>query len=194
MSSIKKVNNKPALRVSKSSVNKLVVKKILTGIGYTITGLAVIYIVFALTLMRFIPTTNFSLIPVKNTTYAGNIVPVGSEIVVDITGKEHGKGLLDRAEQTFLPGKGTSVVVVEAGPNGKLKWDKPGIISVNDEILDIFLAPNDEGKAPFDEKDPYLRSEYIVTCITGACIPGDSMIIPSHSILGDPLIQYSNKK
>lgn len=180
------------LRVSKGAYNKTIIKRIFGIFLAVISSLLIIYLCFAFTLMRFLPTSDFKMIPVKNITYSGGIVPVGNDIVVDLSGEKHGKNFIDRVKQTFVPTKQTAVVKVVAGPNGKLEWNKPNIISVNKKVLPISMPLDNNGNLPFDEKDPYLRDEYIVTCVSGDCGEGFSTIISSDSILGDPLLHYEN--
>ena len=74
------------------------------------------------------------------------------------------------------------------GPYGKLTWVPPNILAI-DGIPVNAPMPAIADKSPIgeNEKNWFLKNEYAVKCISGACNVGEVIIISSDNIIGVPL-------
>ena len=172
------------VRVSASAVGKVLTQRILKVFGLVLGSMFIIYLLFAATILRVVPTTTGSgFVPVKNITFEGGVMPEGSEILVKRTAPA-GKELLDRLKQSFMPMNDGAVVRVIAGPYGKLSWTEPGIVTVDGVVQEIELPQNSDGSSPLDDRSKFLEKEYLVECISGACLEGTAFITPNEAIVG----------
>lgn len=164
------------IRVAKSAFAGLLVKRIGAILGFTVVSIFVLYLCFASTLMRVVPTTSGAgFVPVKGNTFAGGVIPEGTKILVN-TSEEVKDGHLDKIAQAFTPAKDAAIISIEAGPNGEVKWMESGLLTVKGEVT----------KAPFSD-DPgknFLESEYVGVCVKGACSEGEGVIISKKNIYG----------
>ncbi len=167
----------PQIRIAKNTYSNLLATRILKAFGIAFIGIVVVYACIALTIFRVIPTTTAGLIPVKNLTYSGGLIPAGEFIMVDMESPQ-GSEILDRAKQAFLPSSTAAVVQVEAGPWGNFEWSS-GVVTFDEKILKLSM--------PVDPGTNQLQSQYLVTCVEGACVPGEGYIIPANHIMGQPL-------
>lgn len=181
-------NKTPQIRVANSAASKILFKKILRGLGVAVASVAILYLCFAVTIIRVVPTTSTGFVPVKNATFEGGKVPVGREILVDVRNPQ-GSGIIDRAKQSFIPNADAARVLVLAGDIGKLSWAPPSILMVDDLPLPAPMPASEDGSSPLgdDPNDWYLKSEYAVECLSGACPVGELFIIPADHIIGVPL-------
>lgn len=174
---------KPQVRVARATFARVLTNKLFRAIGWAFVFVAVVYLSFVITIMRVVPTTSAGLVPVKNITFEGGLVPAGEEVLVNITQKQ-GTGIVDYLKQAFLPMNDAAVVRVEAGPWGNYNWAEPGIVSVKGQILEMSMEMKPE--------DTTLADSYLVTCIEGACVPGEGFVIPKNHIVGQPLVLTSS--
>lgn len=182
--------HQPQVRLARSAYNSLLFKKIGRGLFITFCAVVLLYTVFAATLLRVVPTTSGAgLVPVKNITYSGGMIPAQAQILVNVKNPE-GKGFLDHLRQAFVPGGDYAVVSVVAGPYGKLTWAPPGISTVDGELVDANFPPNEGIESPLLKRASYLNDEYLVTCISGACVSGKAFIVHKDHVLGSTLSRY----
>lgn len=176
----KPVKKAPQVRIARSTYANMVTTRILKSALTAVAIIFVVYIAFAVTIMRVLPTTTVGLMPVKNITYDGGLVPAGETVVVSMN-KAQGQDLLDYLGQSFLPQTDVSVVKVIKGPWGSFGWAEPGVIAVDGEIVPNVLMQEPEDKT--------LDSEYLVECIRGDCLPGNAYVIPTNHLMGIPLVK-----
>lgn len=168
----------PSVRIARSTYANMLSTRILKGFGLAVLVLLVVYLGLAATIIRVIPTTSAGLLPVKNITYQGGLVPQDAVVAVSMD-KAQGQEIQDYLAQATIPQNNVSVVKVLKGPWGTFGWTDPGIITVDGKIV-----PNVFMDDPGDKK---LDSEYLVECVRGACAPGNAYVIPSANLLGVPL-------
>lgn len=178
----------PQIRVAKSAYRKILLKRIFTILGYAAVAVFAIYLCFASTIMRVVPTiSGAGLVPVKENTYKGGDIPSGETILASTT-DEPGDEYLDKLGQAFIPSKNAVVVEVIAGPYASMQWMETGLVTVDGSLTEVFLPEQplvDDGSAK-----QHLKSEYLVNCISGDCTPGEGLILPTSSIYGLTISDY----
>ena len=189
-------NKQPQIRVSNSAFAKIVFHRATKSIAAVVGVAILLYVCFAATVLRVVPTTTTGFVPVKNLTFEGGTgnVPHGREILVDVA-EQQGTELLDRLQQAFIPNRNAALVRVIAGSTGSLTWAHPDILSVDGKIVSLPMpAAKEEVKESgvFKDVSPlgdqkYLKGEYAVECISGACETGTVFIVPKDHIIGVPL-------
>jgi hypothetical protein len=167
----------PQVRIARSTYSNLLATKILKAAGIGFLLVAVIYLCFAVTIVRVLPTTTAGLIPVKNITFPGGLIPAGETVVVDMENQQ-GSTMVDYLKQSFVPNTNASVVKVEAGPWGNFNWNN-GVVVYDEEIVPMAM--------PEKPAETTLENSYLVTCVEGACVPGQGYVIHTLQILGQPL-------
>lgn len=175
----------PQLRIARGAYGRLLLKKILSIIVITFACVFVLYICFAATIVRFVPTTSGAgIVLIKNPTYDGGIVPVGEVVLVDTQDVQQ-KSIVGHLKQAFVPNGSAAKVSVVAGPYGKIDWAEPGVLTVDGEIINAPM-PSRDGKSPIGDTE-YLNDQYVGICLEGNCIKGEAIIIESSHIMGVPL-------
>lgn len=176
---------KQQIRVSRSAFSKVMVKSTLKSVGLVVLVLLAVYACFAATLLRAVPTTSGAgIVPVKNMTYEGGIVPAGAVVLVD-TKHSTGDGIVDNLKNSFVPSSTDAVVEVVSGPYGKLAWAEPDILTVDGTMLPVSAKKHSDGSNVLTKRDQYLNNEYVVVCQSGACsYKGEVLIIPRDHIVG----------
>jgi hypothetical protein len=163
-------------------------KRIFSILGYSVLGAIIIYLCFAATIMRAVPTlSGAGIVPVKENTFRGGHVPAGETMLVD-TAVEQKNSYGERLKQAFIPSDTAAVVKVVAGPYNSISWIASGMVTVDGTLTDVHLA-----EQPLDENQKAktkLRDEYLAVCITGACAPGEGIIVSQKNIYGLTLEQY----
>lgn len=172
-----KAKKVPQIRVAKSAYYQQIASKTFRGLVMLLGVLVVIYICFAATIVRVIPTVEGNFVPVKNSTFPGGIATPETEMVVSMS-TEQGDSTLDLLKQSFMLAPDLATVKVVAGPSGDLNWAETGLIAVNGEVAPVRVM------TPPDNR--YLAHEYIVECISGACNPGEGYIIGEDQVYGEP--------
>lgn len=176
-----------APRIAKSAFYKTVFGQIFKWLGYLILLVIAAYLIFAVTIIRFIPTMDSSLgwaVPVKNMTFPGGKVTAGSDIVVNLQTAQ-GSNTFDRLQQAVSIADDLAVVEVLAGPNGRITWAETGLVAVDGNPLTTTLVDN-----PNKE---FLSDEYIVRCVAGSCVKNSGMIVGADKIYGEPLKDYETE-
>lgn len=182
------------LRIAHGAYTKVLFKRIVKIMSLVFVLLFGLYIVFASTLLRVVPTTDAGFVPVKNLTYEGGNVPAGEQVLISME-KKQGNEFLDKLKQAFVPTTDAAIIKVVAGPYGALGWTEPDILSVNGSPVDVTLEPEDGDKSPLESRDDsFLKDEYLAICIKGDCEVGKGMIIPKDNVIGSPLSQSTVDK
>lgn len=176
------IKKESQLRVAKSAYRKILFKRIGSILGYSFISLFVLYLCFASTIMRAVPTTSGAgIVLVKENTYLGGEIPTG-EVVLANTTQEQKNGYWDRLKQAFIPSSDAVLVEVIAGPYNSIKWIESGLVMVDGNLT---LAHMPEKPVDEDNKDKTrLRDEYLAICISGACVPGEGVIFSSDNVYG----------
>lgn len=180
--------HRPQIRLARSTFNRILARFLGRGMLIVLGSVVLLYLIFAATMVRVVPTPS-GLVPVKNLTYVGDMVPPGAQVLVNVDGME-GQGYLGRLSQAFIPRKGAAVVEVVAGPYGQLTWAAPDIIAVDGKPAQVPMPAARGGGTPIAGKG-FLSGEYLATCISGACIPGEAIIVPRNHMMGTTLSHRS---
>lgn len=167
-----------SIRVAQGTYQKTLLKKFLTQVLVACFGVLLVYLCFAATIIRFVPSSA-GVILVKNNTYPGGEIPHNAEVLI-APGVEVGDSMIDRLRQSLIPARPSALVSVKAGPIGEVKWTG-GVLSVKGEPLDIPFA--------MDPDINFLDNQYIGVCISGDCVPGGPVIFSADDLLGVPLKQ-----
>lgn len=180
----------PQLRVANSAYRKILLKRIAAILGYSLVGVFIIYLCFAATIMRAVPTTSGAgLVLVKENTFHGGIIPENVPILVD-TKAEQKNDLVERLKQSFVPSKNAAVVKVVAGPHNTIGWIASGLVTVDGALTKVHLE-----QQPLDADNSAktkLRDEYLTVCVSGDCTPGEGVIVPAKNIYGLTLDKYTD--
>lgn len=184
----------PTIRVANTTFAKIVFLKTIKSLGIFLAIIMLVYVCFAATILRVVPTSEAGLIPVKNVTFTGGNVPLGREVLVD-TVEPQGSGVFDRLKQSFVPNSNAAVVRVVSDRIGKLEWVPPNILMVDGKPVGVPMSPVDKDGNPrnFSGENGFLNDEYVAECIKGACVEGEALIIPSENIMGIPLFDSSDE-
>jgi hypothetical protein len=168
----------PSVRIARRTYANMLSTRILKNAALGLLVILVVYFAFAVTIMRVLPTTSVGLLPVKNITFEGGLVPAGEVVVLSMT-QPQGEEITDYLKQSVVPTTDAAIVKVIAGPWGAFEWSPPGIVAVNDQIVEnvVMAEPSDQE----------LTSEYLVECLSGSCVAGQAYVIPSNHLLGVPL-------
>lgn len=169
----------PQVRIARSAYANMLSTKILKASAVGLFIVLIVYLAFAATIIRVIPSATAGLVPAKNITFEGGLVPAGEIVVVSMT-KSQGSEIQDYLLQALIPQADVAIVKVLAGPWGTFGWAEPGIVAVNGEIADIRMVQ------PIDKE---LTDEYLVECLRGACVPGEGYILSSTQLMGIPLMK-----
>lgn len=185
---VKPKGRSPQIRVTHKAYTKIVFKRLVKVCSVVVILLMGLYVVFAATLLRAVPTTNIGFVPVKNVTYSGGIVPKDAQVLVNMD-KKQGIEFMDRLKQSFVPTSDAAIIQIVAGPYGKMHWTEPDILSVDGYPTNVSLAPEEGEKSPLESRESeYLEDEYLAICVKGACgEAGSGLIISKDNIMGSPL-------
>lgn len=176
-------SRKPELRVAKNLYHRHLLRRFASIAAATLLALLVIYLCFAATLLRVLPSTTTAPLPVKNSTVLGGIAPPGTLLVVNRRSKQ-GDSMVDYLKQSLLPQSDVAVGRVAAGPYGRVVW-APGVpLQVDGKPVKVTL-PQDPRRALSNGQ--YLKDMYVMECVEGACVPGEAFLLPADNIYGQPL-------
>lgn len=179
----------PEVRITKGMYGKLIYRRILTVLGFAAIAGIVLYLCFAATWVRLVPTlSGVGVVAVKNVTYEGGVLPPGAQVLVD-RNETQGTKIQNRLKQAFVPSATAAKVEIIAGPYGELNWAKPNILTVDGQPIGVPFPADSEGKAPIDEKDAYLKDQYVGVCISGDCTPGEAFIFGKDNVYGSILVR-----
>lgn len=177
-------NRKQQIRVSRSASIRMIFGGSLKYVSFALIAILLLYLSFAATVVRIVPSFSTGPEIVKNMTYPGGIAPRGEILMVDME-QSQDTGVIGRLEQAFIPGTHNSVVKVVAGPYGEMSWTQPDILSVDGEPIDRPVPSDKDGNTILTgREDNFLHSEYLVECVEGDCEKGSVFIISKDNILG----------
>lgn len=172
---------RPNMRVAKNVYRSSVVSTLLKVFFYVPLVLAIIYVCFAATIVRVVPTLNeVGFVPVKNMTYPGGMAPQNAVLLVHLD-KPQGDGIVDRLKQSFIPSERVALVSIVGGPYGKLS-------SVKGEV--VLDGKNTRVRTDIGDRE-FLNDEYLATCLKGSCVAGEGVIFSADNIYGQPLTDRS---
>ena len=173
------VQRQPQIRVAKNVYRKQIMRRILKGFSYAFLALFAVYLCFAVTIIRVIPSYgDLGPTPVKNITYPGGLLPAGAKVVVNFK-EAQGASALDHLKQSVSPTKDAAVVEVIGGPTGRITWAEGGLTTLDGAPVPVTVAEKPSGE--------FLVKQYLVKCVKGACTPGEGLIISADNIYGQPL-------
>lgn len=178
--------NEPTVKVAKGTYRKVVAVRFIKVISSVFVILLAVYGVFAVTLLRVVPTTTVGFVPVKNMTFEGGIAPADAQLLISVNTPQ-GTGFVDRLKQSFLPTDDAALVQVVAGPYGKMAWVEPDILTVDGYPTGLHLEAKEGDISPLESRSEYLKDEYLALCLEGSCEVGDAIIFPKDRIMGTPL-------
>lgn len=114
-------------------------------------------------------------------TYVGGTVPAGSTIYVSTTNAVE-NSFLTNLQEGFSGLPNGAVVKTIAGPVEEIVVDNTGRASVGgDDISGVLPADFANGG--------YLKNQYLVECVSGACTSGDLLVINQNQISGEVINQ-----
>ena len=173
--------NNPAknIRVAQGTYQKALLKKLVSQLLIAIIGLFVVYLCFAATIVRFVPSSA-GIVLTKNNTYPGSELPENAQVLISLGEEDVKTGLGDRLKQSFIPQDSAALVSVLAGPTGRVKWTGQQL-TVNEEPVAVNFAE--------DPNVPFLEGQYIAICIKGDCAPGSPVIFEKGKVIGVPIQQ-----
>jgi len=182
----------PQIRIARQTYNSLIATKILRYAFVSFLGFMLLYLCFAVTIMRVVPSVSIGPVLTKNITFPGGLIPEGTTVLVDVTGPQ-GSEMLDYLRQAFVPTNTVAVMKVHGGPWGTFNWQESGVVSYDGKILDMTIPArvNDDGvvlDVPATPRgDTKLENEYLMTCVEGACVPGQGYVFKALNIMGQPI-------
>lgn len=163
-----------SIRVSQGTYQKALLTKFLSQLIVAIIGLLLVYVCFAATIVRFVPSSA-GIILTKNNTYPGAEIPEKAQVLISLSDIEVKTGLADRLKQAFIPQKPSALVQILAGPDGRVKWTG-GLLTVNNLPLSVPFPQNPDLK--------FLEGQYVSVCLKGDCTPGTSIIFKTSQTIG----------
>lgn len=176
----KKDSEEPSVRIASGTYQRAMLKKLVAQIVLVFMAALLVYLCFAATIVRVVPSSA-GFLPVKNNTYPGGIIPVDAQVLIDLDPESPpGRAMKDRLAQSFVPQKPSALVSVLAGPIGEVKW-AGGVVTVDGEILPATL--------PADPGIEFLEDQYFAVCISGDCLPGEAILFISDQVIGIPFKQ-----
>lgn len=191
---------KTRLRVSSSALVRVLYKRSVKIIAIALLVVLAIYMCFAATILRFVPSTSETGIQlVKNVTNEGGVLNPGERVMVNpdvVNDRSIGVHL----QQAFLPSDAYMLVDVVAGPFGEFDFVRNGesyaslSVSDNDQPWDVIyedqdtdLQVEDAEVRDFMENRNHnlLNEEYIVECVSGDCEEGVAYLISQDNVVGE---------
>lgn len=172
-SNVIRINKWAALRAQISRITKL-----LFGIAIAVL---IVYFCFAITLLRFVPSTSGTGVQlIKGISAPGGFIQQGNQVLASAT-TEQDQSWQNKLQVAFVPSDEWILVEVVAGPYGELGIED-GNITVDNRVHNV-----DINLDAFKEHGHFLNDEYIVNCVSGACVPGQARIIGKEYIAGEPV-------
>lgn len=187
-----KKKRQPQVRIARQTYNSLMAKKILKASLLLLLGLVVLYVCFAATILRFIPSISMGPVLTKNITFPGGLIPEGESVVIDVYSPRD-DSMEEYLKQAFVPQDTYAIMKVEGGPWGGFTWDKSGVVTYEEKVLSMKIpeAVDEEGNPLGYPNVPSggtaLENEYLMTCLAGACNPGQGYVFSAQHIVGQPL-------
>ena len=171
-------NNQPAsaVRVARNAYFRIIAKRVSMVVIWTLVSAFFVYVAFAATLLRVVPTGTMGGVLVREPTYEGGMIPENAVVLVRTSGSAP-DNMIGRLQQAFTVQSDAALVRVEAGPYGKITWASPGLTTVNGKRVSVLLTKN---------PGEYLSNQYIAECLQGACDKGSGLLFRADGVLGVP--------
>lgn len=167
------------VRLSRKDFYTAIFSRIVKMVALVILSLVVVYVCFAGTILRFVPTnSDLGLYLVKAPIYETGVIPVGGETLVSLD-EPVDKSFFGKIKTAFTMHENVALIEIQGGPLGELTWTDEGLVAVNGRIIE-------SNPLGFNPKKEYLSEEYIGVCIEGNCVPGDLIITDDDHIYGIP--------
>lgn len=179
----KNTDNKSAtnIKVYKKTAVSTLASHIWKFIILGVVSLIVLYLVFAATILRFVPAgSDIGLTLVKNNTFKGGDIPAGEVVLINNL-EPAGNDLASNLKNSFIPIKSASMVQVLAGPYGSFKYDSSGLVIIDGEPL-VSKLKKSETTNYFEKK--FLKNEYVALCIKGDCPINELIIFDKNQVIG----------
>lgn len=145
--------------------------------GFTVAVGAATWFALSFTVMPSVQAGD-SVWMVKRGGWDSGYAPPGSQVLV-MEG-EVDRGLLSRATLPFMPPGANMVGTVFATPTDTVQVGPAGTVVV---------SGSDSGLPPPAAGLPPPGSAYLVTCIEGGCVPGETVAVPPTKVLGDTVTE-----
>lgn len=158
---------------------KDLVGTILFFLGMLVAVVAVLYVSLAATLVRFVPGDNGELTLVRSGTFVGGIPEKGDDIFISMS-QPADNSFSGKLTQAFSGVPDAAILTVVAGPHGSVSNDPS-----TGELL-IEGNPTGSNLQVPREDEYFLKNEYLVYCVSGACEEGKAYIVPQDYIIGEP--------
>lgn len=178
-----KKNTGTSVRIAQKTYQKTLLKKFGAQVFGALFIVLLVYVAFAATVIRVVPTTSAGFPLIKNNTFEGGIIEPNTQILARLDGQVVEDSLLANIKYSFLPQSDLAIVEVLAGPTGRVQWNKNGVLAVDGKAMEVAF--------PVDPERPYLKNEYVAVCVQGDCLRGAPVFIPAQSIYGVTLSKKS---
>lgn len=187
----------PKMTIDKKTASKLALRKSAKSIQTGIIVIICLYLVMAVTLVRFI-VGGAGIVLAKNDVFYGDIIPVSQQtetkerVLIDMRKGGHDGSLLDRAKTAFMWNGGSAIVEVHAGPTGQIEWAEPNIVVYDGVAVDGSMEAEEPTMSnptgnPFGKKQ-FLYNEYLGVCQAGACGgKGNIVMFTRDQVIGIPV-------
>lgn len=173
----------PKINVHKGVATKKIVSQILNLLGLAIVALFLLYVVFAVMIIRVVPAgSGVGAVIVKNNTFYGGVLPENSVVLVDNANEVDNSPINNLKMSLPFINNDVSMVQVKAGPTGKWSWISPGIVTIDGRIITDGFFPPLEDKSQYTRK--FLSGEYLGLCIKGNCEPGTLVLFNKNNVMG----------
>lgn len=175
------------IRISKWAAIRAQTGRIMKLLFGIVVALLIVYFCFALTLLRIVPSTSgtgFQLI--KGVSAPGGFIQQGNQVLASATHAQD-QSWGNRLQTGFIPSDEWMLVEVVAGPYGELSVSE-GQVTVDNRVHSVNI-----NLGAFRNHGKYLSDEYIVNCISGACNPGQALIISKEQVAGEPVMAENDK-
>lgn len=175
-----------AVKINPSYVALIAFRKIVRGALSIIVILALIYtVVFVPTAARYLVTQQFGIVLTKDPTIRNSGIPKGKVELVEIgSNRKMMDSAWGKVKAGFTYHSDVSKVKIYAGPGGRVR--------VDDDSDNVYLnnKPLKQATKPINYDDlskdrGWMRGQYLVQCMDGACKKGSWYIIKSGDVIGE---------
>lgn len=188
------------VKVSGAAMAKAVLRRIVRVFLWTLVALFVIYILFAATLWRVVPSTSGTgpVITTTITAEGGHILP-DTDVLIS-TDQESDSSIMSNLSEAFVPSSERAIGSVVAGPYGNFEAVPSDNNSDNEsddeakydlrfegEDLGLQISGYQISEREDYERDTFLNEEYIIECVSGDCEVGEAVIVPADYVMGEVL-------
>lgn len=175
------------IRISKWAAFRAQMRRVMKLLFGIVVALLVVYFCFALTLLRFVPSTSGTGVQlIKGVSAPGGFIQQGNQVLVS-SEQEQDHSWGNNLQTAFIPSDEWMLVEVVAGPYGELSVSE-GQVTVDNRVHDVNI-----NLGSFRNHGKFLSDEYIVNCISGACNPGQTLIVGKEYVAGEPILADNDK-